>query len=303
MHRSKRHLFDHLIGDRQHARWDGQPKRPGGFQVQVKLEFGRRLYRQISRFSASKNAIDVRNGALENVGLIGRIRHQSTFCDSLSEPVDRGQPVRRRNLDNFLAMYEKECAWRGEEAPARFVGSLGDGVFNFSVGVHTHRRHVDTYRLPLGFERAEVDFVIWIVVWIENEARPPDAGRYLFEQPERLAEHRVIHVAEASYIAAGVADARHVTLGNGIVHDNEHDRDGGRRWLHCGDRGRAVDQDDVWIQADKLRRKPVRSLNVAAGPADFEPEVLPFNPSKFCKPIAKSGEALLRNRILIGRPQ
>jgi len=34
-------LFNHVVGDREHARWNGEAERPCGFEVDDQLEFGR----------------------------------------------------------------------------------------------------------------------------------------------------------------------------------------------------------------------------------------------------------------------
>ena len=39
------HSFDHLVGDGEHARRDGEAERPGGLHVDDQLEFGRLQYR------------------------------------------------------------------------------------------------------------------------------------------------------------------------------------------------------------------------------------------------------------------
>src|ERR1700722_3615351 len=106
-------------------------------------------------------------------------------------------------------MGEYECTRCYEQAAAWLGGSLGNGVFNLGVGVHAHRRHIKPERLSLGLQRAEVDLIIGIVVRIKDKSSSHDTWCDLFEQPERLTEHRVIHVTEAGNIAAGVSYIRH----------------------------------------------------------------------------------------------
>jgi len=45
-------LFDHLVGDRQNPRGNGQAERLGSLQVEDEFEFGRLLDRQVGWFHA-----------------------------------------------------------------------------------------------------------------------------------------------------------------------------------------------------------------------------------------------------------
>jgi hypothetical protein len=55
--------FDHLVGGREKRRWDGQAKRIGGFEIDHELVFGWRLDRQIGRFLAFEDTINIRGSA------------------------------------------------------------------------------------------------------------------------------------------------------------------------------------------------------------------------------------------------
>src|SRR3954454_5743970 len=56
---SKTALFDHLVGAGQHGRWHVEAKRFGGLEVDHQLIFGRSLHRQVARFFAPEDAINV----------------------------------------------------------------------------------------------------------------------------------------------------------------------------------------------------------------------------------------------------
>src|SRR5215475_11894042 len=75
MQRSKRSLFDHLFGARDQRRRHDEAGRLGGFEVDHKLAFARRLDWQVSRLSA--HAINVARRAPELVNPIGTVRDQS----------------------------------------------------------------------------------------------------------------------------------------------------------------------------------------------------------------------------------
>src|SRR6516225_9511437 len=57
------HSLDHLVGKRDQFVWDLKSERLGGFEIDGKLELDRRLHRQIARFFAVQDAIEVRRRA------------------------------------------------------------------------------------------------------------------------------------------------------------------------------------------------------------------------------------------------
>jgi hypothetical protein len=63
----KRHsvnpLLNYLVGGGEQFIRNGEAERPSGFEVDRKLEFGWQLHRQILRFLALQNAVDIRGGA------------------------------------------------------------------------------------------------------------------------------------------------------------------------------------------------------------------------------------------------
>jgi hypothetical protein len=56
-------LLNYLVGGGEQFIRDGEAKRPGGSEVDSKLEFGWQLHRQILRFFALQNAVDIKGGA------------------------------------------------------------------------------------------------------------------------------------------------------------------------------------------------------------------------------------------------
>jgi hypothetical protein len=55
-------LLDHLVGGGQQRFWYCKTERLGGFQVDHRLVFRRRLHRQVGRLLALEDAIDVAGG-------------------------------------------------------------------------------------------------------------------------------------------------------------------------------------------------------------------------------------------------
>jgi hypothetical protein len=52
-------LFDYLVGERDQCRRDIDAECPRGREVDHKLKLGRLLYRQVARFLAAKDTIDI----------------------------------------------------------------------------------------------------------------------------------------------------------------------------------------------------------------------------------------------------
>src|SRR5215469_6778909 len=60
MHYGMGCLFDHLVGEREHAGRNSEGERFGGLEINNQLEFGRLHHRQISRPLALEDAVNIR---------------------------------------------------------------------------------------------------------------------------------------------------------------------------------------------------------------------------------------------------
>src|SRR5258707_8323651 len=59
-----RALFDHLIGARQHCRWNCETQCFGGFEIDHQLVLSRRLHWKVTRLLALEDAVDIAGGAM-----------------------------------------------------------------------------------------------------------------------------------------------------------------------------------------------------------------------------------------------
>jgi hypothetical protein len=68
MQRSKKPLFDHLVGERDQLRWNFEMHRLGGLQVNDKLKFRGLQDRKVGNLLALENATSVDSSLAVSVG-------------------------------------------------------------------------------------------------------------------------------------------------------------------------------------------------------------------------------------------
>src|SRR5436309_3947935 len=109
------HSFDHLVGTGKHGRRNFEAKRLRSLEVDYQLVFGWRLHREVGRFLALEDAIDI--GCCLPVGLehLNSIRRQAAACDEVAERIDRRQAVLGGERDDRLTIRCGEEVWQDEE--------------------------------------------------------------------------------------------------------------------------------------------------------------------------------------------
>src|SRR5262245_11744813 len=85
-HRSKKPLFDHLVGEDVELRRDRHAERVGGLAIDHQVEFRRLLDRQVAGLCALDNLVDERCGAAEEI--------EEALADGSTVPADHRQPGR-----------------------------------------------------------------------------------------------------------------------------------------------------------------------------------------------------------------
>jgi len=148
----RRSLFNHLVGDGENARRDGEAERFGGFEVERENEFGRQQHRQVARFFALEDTARVAPDISVRIGFVGRKLSGkeeallvATACSSPPEGRARwtldllagemvrltehdslsGDTVRRRLAENDLKPWRKDM-WCIPQVDAEYVARMED---------------------------------------------------------------------------------------------------------------------------------------------------------------------------------
>src|SRR4051812_20797275 len=85
--------LDHLVSAREDARWNGEPQRRGGLEINDQLILSRRLHRKVGWLFALKDAVDVASSPAVLVEQIWTIGDQAAGGDIGTGGVDCGQSV------------------------------------------------------------------------------------------------------------------------------------------------------------------------------------------------------------------
>ena len=75
INRHNQQLFDHFGGAQQNRWGYGEAERLGGLEVHGHLELGRKLHREVARFLAAQDAIDIGGGANSSLDSAARRHH------------------------------------------------------------------------------------------------------------------------------------------------------------------------------------------------------------------------------------
>jgi len=106
MPRTRRLIFDDLVGAREDRWRHGQPERLGGLEIDHQFEMSRLLERQIGGFGPPEDFVDQRRGALKIVSDDGAIGEKAARLGVAAQRIDRRQPETGGEPDNAPTLLE-----------------------------------------------------------------------------------------------------------------------------------------------------------------------------------------------------
>src|SRR5215471_5875663 len=129
--------FDHLVGDGEQPRREGQAKRFRGLQVDDELEFGGPQHWQVRRLLAFENASYVDTGLTIRVFEVGAVGHQSARVGELAQIIDHRDGMACCQCNQLFAPTEKKWIVADDEGTEPLLGDCYKRRvdFAFAAGV------------------------------------------------------------------------------------------------------------------------------------------------------------------------
>src|SRR5262249_3633401 len=154
-----------------------------------------------------RDAIDVTRRASEWIDRVGAVRDQATADDVAAMPVDGGQSMPIRQRDNEVAMNERQCGCRHDQAAILPARECGDGALDLAGIAQVDRSQLHPQRWRHGLDSAELpdpggDGRI------PKPRHPRYARRNLLEHLQPFPAHAIFENHEASRVTARFSQAR-----------------------------------------------------------------------------------------------
>ena len=108
---------------------DLYPKRLGSLQIDNQLELRGLLDRQVARFCAFENLLDVRRGAVVQIRIVHTIGHEAAIFDKLARRKHCGQFVLGGEVDDEVPVGEDDAFYAGEHS----VDALSHDAFKGAI--------------------------------------------------------------------------------------------------------------------------------------------------------------------------
>src|SRR5262249_10511486 len=148
--------FDHLVGGHEQLVWNLEAQRLGGLEVDHKFILGRRLHRQVGRFLALEDAIDVASGIPVLVDESRPIGYQTASDDEVACEVDRGQFVSGCQRDDQIAMNPGQSASCYDQAAIWGTRESRDSALDLASVTHVDRGHFRPDRWRYGLDDTQL---------------------------------------------------------------------------------------------------------------------------------------------------
>src|SRR6516164_3390753 len=150
--------FDHLVGAREQRRRHLDAERPGGLQIDDKLEFDGGLNGKVARLFALQDAIRIGRRAPKIIGPVLSVGEQPTKFSEKTLSINGRESIASRQRCNLRAVSDRERVQNHEKAAIRFAGLCGHDAFKFGCIVDRCLYHLHSERRSSSFERLEPKF-------------------------------------------------------------------------------------------------------------------------------------------------
>jgi hypothetical protein len=124
----------------------------------------------------------------------------------------------------------------------------------------------------------------------------------MLERFQPFSCHKRLKTSEAGDITARVRQTGDETQVDGIRCVDKYNGNAATFRLHSLQSDRAVDDDNIRLQADKLSGLSANTLNLTGTPAIVDEQVAALRSSQCLKPLPKRSHARLRFQILLSDP-
>src|SRR5262245_10277154 len=132
-------LFDHLVGAREQVWRHLEVKGFGSLQVDHQIVLGGCLYRQVPRFLAPEDAIDVAGRSPIRLDRIRPVGDQTAAGGEVAKGIDRRESVLGRQRDDQVAMNRRQRAGGYEQAAVRSGCECRDRALDLVRVAHNGR--------------------------------------------------------------------------------------------------------------------------------------------------------------------
>src|SRR5262249_35166442 len=120
-------LLDHLVGAREQGRWQRNPQRLGGPQIDGQCKLGRLHHRQIDGLGPFEDSPAIDRGLRLGFPNIDAVADEAAGLDELAQFVDRGNPVAGSQRDELTAPCDEDPVGQEHEPAGTFLHDARPG--------------------------------------------------------------------------------------------------------------------------------------------------------------------------------
>src|SRR5262249_872222 len=131
---AKAPLFDHLVGAGE-ERWRHiETERPGRLQIDDELKLSRLQDRKVGRLRALQDLSSVGADLTKTINDVGSVAHQPAGFNNLASPINRGNPVARRQNSKLDAPAVEGKVAADKERVGTVANERGEGSLDLATG-------------------------------------------------------------------------------------------------------------------------------------------------------------------------